>query len=456
MDASHRAIRHLLHNLGGRGEVRQYLEAFAAGEDDCFAVLKIGGGILAEELDELASALAFLRNVGLLPVVVHGAGPQLDAALAEAGIETRRIDGHRVTSPEVLAVARRVFVRTSDRLADALERSGVRARPIPTGVLEARVASPELGLVGAVERIDPTPIRAALARRELPILPSLGETAGGQIVNVNADVAAREVAAALQPRKVIFLTPTGGLLDDRGRVIPAVNLAEDYDRLIAEPWVQGGMELKLREIKGLLDRLPESSSVSITAPRHLARELFTHRGDGTFIRRGVRIAESKGIGDLDPGRLAGVLEEAFGMPLATGTIDPSTFDRALVAGDHTAVALLVDHPDATYLDKFAVTAEAQGAGLGASLWSRLESAAPRLFWRSRCDNPINPWYLQRADGMRRCGRWLVFWRGFDEPDAIERCVDIAGSVPAAFVTSTGDPVEAGSASVGAVEPSDGV
>ncbi|MCA9311947.1 MAG: acetylglutamate kinase, partial [Phycisphaerales bacterium] len=276
----------LLHNMGSRREIDQYLRLFTGVDSMQFAVIKVGGGVMEESLSELASALAFLRKVGLFPIIVHGGGPQLNRELEARGISSTFVDGFRVTTPEVLAVARRVFQAEGAKLAAALEGQGVRARPISSGVFTAVPMDPQrFGLVGDVESVDLSMIEDTIRAGQLPIVASLGETAEGQILNVNADVAARELALTVRPQKIIFITPTGGLLDESGRIIPAINLAEDYERLAAAPWVYGGFARKLEEIKSLLDALPEWSSVSITSPDHLARELFTHRGMGTLVRR---------------------------------------------------------------------------------------------------------------------------------------------------------------------------
>ncbi|MCA9294040.1 MAG: acetylglutamate kinase [Phycisphaerales bacterium] len=436
MDSCHEIILHLLHNLGSRREIDQYLAAFRDPEAACFAVVKVGGGVLAEQGQEVASALAFLRRVGLRPVVVHGGGPQLDGALAEAGIACQRIEGLRVTTPEVLTIARRVFVEEGERLADQLDRVGIRARPLASGVFEARVTSPELGLVGEVTHVHLDAIAAQLERGHLPIIAPLGETASGQIVNINADVAARELAIALKPRKIIFLTPTGGLLDNMGRIMPALNLAEDYERLISEPWVHGGMALKLREIKHMLDRLPAHSSVSITSAEHLAKELFTHGGDGTFVQRGVTIRTHASLDGLDRARIIDALEASFRKTLRTGDLDILPIKQLLVADDYRALAIVTGGGPEPYLDKFAVTAEAQGVGIAASLWRRLTDASPRLFWRSRAGNPINAWYFQQAAGMHRTPDWVVFWRGITERSTIEACIDYALQRPSSFIEAS--------------------
>ncbi|MHC4990341.1 MAG: acetylglutamate kinase, partial [Planctomycetota bacterium] len=266
MDSLQDILTNLLRNLASRKEIDQYLREFTGVDSAKFAVIKVGGGILRDARDELASSLAFLRRVGLFPIVVHGAGPQLNDALAEADVESRTVDGLRVTTPDVLRVARRVLPTENLKLVEALEQRNTRARPITSGVFETETIDPRrLGLVGKIVDVHIDPIEAAIRGGQLPIVSCLGETTGGQILNVNADVAARALALAVRPYKVIFLTPTGGLHDAEGRVIPAINLIEDFDRLVAEPWVGGGMELKLREIKQLLDGLPGTSSVSITA-----------------------------------------------------------------------------------------------------------------------------------------------------------------------------------------------
>jgi acetylglutamate kinase len=142
-----------------------------------------------------------------------------------------------------------------------------------------------LGLVGEVRRVDLEAIREAVSRGVLPVVACLGESATGQVMNINADIAARELIWAVRPHKIIFLTTTGGLLDESGRVISAISLRTDFGTLSAQPWVHSGMLLKLQQIDQILAKLPDSASVSVTSVENLARDLFTHRGAGTLIRR---------------------------------------------------------------------------------------------------------------------------------------------------------------------------
>ena len=127
----------LLRSLGSRKEVEQYLKQYSEIEAKKFAIIKVGGGIIQDDLDSLVSSLTFLQRVGLFPIIIHGAGPQLNSALSEAGISTEIVNGQRVTSPETLEIARKVFQKQNLKLVEALEKLGTRARPITSGIFEA-------------------------------------------------------------------------------------------------------------------------------------------------------------------------------------------------------------------------------------------------------------------------------------------------------------------------------
>lgn len=417
-------IVRLLSSMSGAKEIAQYLKRFSQLDAARFALVKVGGAVLRDDLDALVSSLAFLQDVGLTPIVLHGAGPQLDAELQAAGIDKRTVNGLRVTTPEALAIVRRVFHAQNLRLVEALQAQDTRATSIVSGVFEAECIDPVVyGLVGEVRGVHLAPVEAALRAGSIPVIASLGETAGGQILNVNADYAANELVQALQPYKIVFLTGTGGLLDGEGRVIDSINLSTEYDALLAQPWLHGGMRLKLEQVKQLLDRLPLSSSVSITRPSELARELFTHTGSGTLVRRGERVLRAASWDELDLPRLRTLVESAFGRRLLPDYFERTRLLRAYVSEHYRAAVLLTEEDGLPYLDKFAVLDEAQGEGLGRAVWQVMRAETPRLFWRSRRGNPVNAFYFAEADGCLKQPRWKVFWYGLDGYDAIARCVD---------------------------------
>ena len=426
-------IVRLLSNIGSAKEIQQYLKRFSQRDASRFAVVKVGGAILRDDLDALVSSLGFLQQVGLTPIVLHGAGPQLDAELAAQGVRKRTVDGLRVTTGKVLKTVRRVCLQENLRLVEALQVQGIRAVSLNSGVLEAKLLDAKrYGMVGKVVTVHTEAIYSAIKSGSIPVISSLGETADGQIVNINADWAANEVVKTLKPYKIIFLTGTGGLLDGDGRIIDSINLSTDYAQLIRQPWLHSGMKVKIEQIAALLEDLPKESSVSITKPSELAKELFTHRGSGTLVRKGQRIQSVKGWAKIDKAKLQKLLESGFGKKMRAGYFRDNSPAKVYYSADYRAALVLLDAPGGRYLDKFAVADDAQGEGLGAAAWSVMRQETPKLFWRSRHDNPINAFYLQAADGCLKCGHWTVFWYGLEGFAEIERAVAYCLDKPASF------------------------
>jgi acetylglutamate kinase len=416
-------IVRLLSNMASAKEIQQYLKRFSQLDAARFAVVKVGGAVLRDELDALVSSLAFLQQVGLTPIVVHGAGPQLDAEMHAAGIEKKSIDNLRYTDAPVLAVVRRVLRKENLRLVEALQAEGVRATSIQSGVFEAAYLDRDkYDLVGKVTCVDTDGIHAAIKVGSIPVIASLGETADGQIVNVNADWAANELIKTLQPYKIVFLTGTGGLLDGDGAVIDSINLSSEYDELLAQPWLHSGMRIKIEQIHDLLMTLPPSSSVSITKPDELAKELFTHKGSGTLVRRGERVLRAEHWDQLDLSRLRELIESAFGRRLVPDYFERTQLHRAYVSEHYRTAVILTEEDGLPYLDKFAVLDDAQGEGLGRAVWQVMREETPQLFWRSRHHNAVNHFYYAESDGCYKQEKWKVFWYGLDGFDAIEQAV----------------------------------
>src|SRR5690606_36586912 len=320
-----------------------------------------------------------------------------------------------------LAIVRRVMRQQNLRLVEALQVEGVRATSIQSGVFECSLLDRErYGLVGQVLRVDTDGIGAAIKAGSIPVITSLGETADGQIVNVNADWAANELIKAIQPYKIVFLTGTGGLLGPDGRVIDSINLSTEYEELLAQPWLHSGMRLKIEQIRNLLMVLPASSSVSITRPDQLARELFTHKGSGTLVRRGERVLRGTAWGDFDLPRLRALIESAFGRSLLPDYFEHTPLLRAYVSENYRTAVILTGVDGVPYLDKFAVLDDAQGEGLARAVWQVMREETPTLFWRSRHGNSVNHFYYAESDGCFKQDTWKVFWYGMEGFPAIER------------------------------------
>lgn len=426
-------IVQLLSNMDGESrEVRAYLQRFSSLDQARFAVIKIGGAVLRDRLEETAAALAFLHTVGLTPIVLHGGGPQLDERLRERGITTEKKDGLRVTTPEVLDVAREVFAEQNFELVEAIRAHGVPVHGVLHGIFDAQVIDREgLGLVGEPTSANLEMLRSIVRSGAIPILTCLGVAPGGQLLNMNADSATRVLVEAVQPMKIIFLVDSGGLLDAEGNIIDSINLATEYEYLMAQDWVHSGMRLKLAEIKLLLDRSPRSTSVSLTTPEALARELFTHGGAGTLVRMGEEIRRFTADDPPDVGRLVALIESAFGQRLRQGWWRDLDLETAYISATYRAAAIVSRHDDFAYLDKFAVEESARGEGIARTVWTEMVRDYPTIFWRSRTDNPINAFYNEESSGSVRRGKWMVYWRGEEDFDrigaAVKRIVDLAPS-----------------------------
>lgn len=424
-------IVRLLSNMASAKEIQQYLKRFSQVDAARFALVKVGGAILRDEMDALVSSLAFLQQVGLTPIVLHGAGPQLDEEMKKAGIEKQTVNGLRVTTPEVLAIVRRVFLQENLRLVEALQAVGVRATSIQAGVFEAELLGKRrYGLVGKVARVNLDGIDAAIKVGSIPVIMSLGETAEGQIVNLNADWAANELVKTMQPYKIVFLTGTGGLLDGDGRIIDSINLSTEYADLMQQPWLHSGMKVKIEQIHDLLMQLPPSSSVSITKPDELAKELFTHRGSGTLVRRGEMIRVHRSWKTLKLDRLRTLIESSFGRRLVPDYFERTKVWRVYCSEHYRAAIVLTRENGLVHMDKFAVSDDAQGEGLGRAIWQVMRAEQPQLFWRSRRDNPINEFYFANAEGAVKDARWTVFWYGLDDWADIQSAVSHCRKRPA--------------------------
>jgi acetylglutamate kinase len=419
----------LLSHLGSSREAREYLRKFSSKDSTQFAVIKVGGEVIQDHLSQLASSLCFLHTVGLFPIILHGAGRQLNQALADAGIPSEKIGGIRVTTPEVMAVVRPVIYRQNLILVEALEAFGIRTRALQHGIFECEYEhEKQLGLVGRVIKVHLESIRSAVQSGSLPIVTCLGESSSGQMMNINADVAAANLVLAIKPYKIIFITPTGGLLDEQGRVISAINLKTDFDRLMDSEWVHSGMRLKLQQINEMLEQLPDSSSVSITSAANLTRELFTYRGAGTLIRKGEGFKFIDQIDDNQRTKLKELIELCFGKQLTVNYFQTIRLQTLIWAESGRGTAVIDCGANGVpYMDKFAVTPAAQGEGLGSALWQQIRNRYPRLYWRSRGDNPVNSWYNQQADFAIRRGKWQVFGYGLSDLTEIGQLVNDAAA-----------------------------
>lgn len=213
-------------------------------------LVKLGGTLLdaPESRDRLAAQIAAARAGGLELVVVHGGGKQMTRYLAERGIESRFVNGLRVTTPETLDAVLKIFAGSvNHELVASLNRAGALAvglSGIDAFLAEAEPMDPALGAVGRVTRSSPALLDLLTANGYLPVVACVAGDRQGQVYNVNADQMAVACAAALGASQLIFLTDVDGVLDQSRQVRPVLTASES-ERLIAEGVATGGMQAKL-------------------------------------------------------------------------------------------------------------------------------------------------------------------------------------------------------------------
>jgi acetylglutamate kinase len=229
-------------------------------------VLKLGGELLEDPADlrRIAAGIAALSRRAAL-IVVHGGGREIDAALATAGIQTRQIDGVRVTDERTLDVVVAVLAGAiNTRLVAALRSAG--ARPVgltgaDASVVTVRRAAPisttaggrvDLGLVGApINNGAPRLLTDLLARGYMPVIACVGATRDGQLLNVNADTLASHLAASVTATRLVIAGGTAGVLDAEGRTIDRLT-ARGAGRLIRSGTANKGMVAKLQACRAAL------------------------------------------------------------------------------------------------------------------------------------------------------------------------------------------------------------
>lgn len=320
------------------------------------------------------------------------------------------------------------------KLVEELERMGVRARPITAGVFSADyLDKPKYNLVGKINGVDKKPIESAIAAGCLPILTSMAETPDGQVLNVNADVAAGELARSLQPLKIVYLAEKGGLFNgDTGEKISAINLDEEYDHLMSQWWVRYGTRLKIKEMKELLSELPRSSSVAIIHPADLQKELFTDSGAGTLIRRGNKVHVKTSLSEIeDLQALKEVLirdrEGLDARAVVDRYVEGLKEHEFKIYYDDPMEALAVVLPPQqgspiAHLATFTITKSGWLSNVADNVFSSLKKDFPQLAWTVKEDDENLTWFFDKADGSLSRDGQVLFWYGIENGEEVKQLV----------------------------------
>lgn len=262
-------------------------------------VVKYGGSTLTSDacVDTVLKDLVFMELVGINPVIVHGGGPAIDRRLQELGIETKRVNGLRITDLDTMQVVEDVlFGEVNAGLVEAIGALGGHAVGVSArdaGILSVRphvAQTPDgpvkLGFVGDVEAVDASPLNELIARGAIPVVAPIGRGEDGAAYNVNADTAAGEIAAAVHAEKLVFLTDVTGIMSDptdESTLMSTVRLGQ-VDGLITDGVLHGGMIPKvLAGVHAVKAGVRKTHIIDGRIPHSMLLEFFTDEGVGTQI-----------------------------------------------------------------------------------------------------------------------------------------------------------------------------
>ncbi len=254
-------------------------------------VVKYGGSaMLNEDLKRAVMGdIVLLSLIGIKVVLVHGGGPEISDTLKQMGRETQFIDGLRVTDKETAEVVQMVLAgKISKNLVNLIGNMGGRAMGLSGmdgHMIEAEKLRDDLGYVGDIVSVDPTPILDVLDKGYIPVISSIGYDKLGNSYNINADTAASRIAGTLKAESLISMTDISGLLrdkDDPGSLIPVVNVSE-APHLIREGIISGGMIPKIECcIEAIRRGVKKVFIIDGRVPHSILIETLTDEGIGTM------------------------------------------------------------------------------------------------------------------------------------------------------------------------------
>lgn len=258
-------------------------------------VIKFGGSSLHDDAarEMVLQDIVFMRYAGMKPVLVHGGGPNITQGLKDANIDTKFVDGLRVTCEKSMGVVDSVLMEMNASLVDEINSLGGEAFGLSgkenNMVKAIKKDGPDLGFVGSVEAIDTTILNRLIDTNIIPVICPVGKGKDNKLYNINADEAASNIAIALDAEKFVLLTNVRGVvkdIDDPASLFHSLTL-DSVDHLIETGVIAGGMVPKVQAtLHALRGGVRKSHIVDATLSHALLLEIFTNEGIGTEIIHG--------------------------------------------------------------------------------------------------------------------------------------------------------------------------
>ena len=263
-------------------------------------VIKYGGNAMTDDhlKQSFARDIILLRLVGILPVVVHGGGPQIESLLSKVGKKGEFIQGMRVTDNETMDIVEMVLAgQVNKEIVELINHAGgnavgltgqdggpIRARKMMVKADPGSQEVLDLGHVGEIESVDPAIIHSLLASGFVPVIAPIGSGREGETYNINADLVAGKIAEILKAEKLILMTNTPGVLDKDGHLLTGLS-AREIDALFADGTISGGMLPKISSaLEAARSGVHSVHIVDGRVPHCLLLEILTNEGVGTMIR----------------------------------------------------------------------------------------------------------------------------------------------------------------------------
>ena len=252
-------------------------------------VIKYGGNVLIDRnvFNNFISDINVLNRLGLAVVVVHGGGPRIKRELDKKKIQSKFINGLRVTNKNIIDTVEEVLIDFNKDIVDSLKQLGSEATSFHTktnNVIEVEPEREELGFVGIPNKINDKLIQNALGANKIPIIAPLGLGKNNQTYNINGDTAASAIAKKLKSRRLILMTNVEGVYDDQKKLISEIKPL-DLENLIKWKVVQGGM---IPKIENCVDAVQNGVRGVVILdgrkPHSILHEIFSDKGSGTLIR----------------------------------------------------------------------------------------------------------------------------------------------------------------------------
>ena len=253
-------------------------------------VIKYGGNVLIDRkiFNNFIEDISVLNKLGLSIIVVHGGGPRIERKLKEENIQTKFINGLRVTDEKVISIVENVLIDFNKDIVDSLKKKGSEAVSITSkinNVINVVPDNKELGFVGIPDSIDIEFLKEIINRKQIPVIAPLGIDKNKNTYNINGDTAASAIAKKLRSRRLLLMTNVEGVYDDRKTLISEIK-PFDIENLVKLKIVQGGM---IPKIKNCIDAVENGVRGVVILdgrkPHSILDEIFSDKGSGTLIRK---------------------------------------------------------------------------------------------------------------------------------------------------------------------------